>query len=199
MDLLLIDDHPLFGLGFAHALGHARPGLTVCTALTLDEGLALAARSPSLDLVLLDYRLGAARGGDGLQGLREFGNRHPLLARALISGDEDPVLAQRARAAGAAGCLGKSAPVQQMLAALDCLVGGGEWFPLLAAPRADGLTPRQREVLERVALGRLNKQIADDLGIAERTVKLHLTALFEHLQARNRTHLLVRARESGLL
>lgn len=198
--LLLVDDHPLFGVGFAHALAAARPGLRVDTALTLAAGLARAAEVPDLDLVLLDFRLGAASGGDGLRGLVEFGQRHPLLARALISGDEDPMLARRARAAGAAGCLGKSAPVHQMLAALDRLVEGGEWFPALTQDTRSGLpTSRQLAVLQGVARGRLNKQIADELGIAERTVKLHLTALFEQLQARNRTHLLVRARELGLL
>lgn len=198
--LLLVDDHPLFGLGFAHALEAARPGLRVDTALTLAQGLAQAQVVPDLDLVLLDFRLGSASGGDGLQGLLEFGRHYPLLARALISGDEDPLLARRARAAGAAGCLGKSAPVHQMLAAVDRLVEGGEWFPTEGVGGQSVLpTARQLAVLQGVARGRLNKQIADELGIAERTVKLHLTALFEQLQARNRTHLLVRARELGLL
>lgn len=200
MKLLLVDDHPLFGLGFAHAMEVARPGLRVDTALTLAQGLTQAQAAPDLDLVLLDFRLGSAVGGDGLQGLLEFGRRHPLLARALISGDEDPMLARRARAAGASGCLGKSAPVQQMLQAIDTLVAGGEWFPAKASSESSAMpTPRQLAVLQGIAQGRLNKQIADELGIAERTVKLHLTALFELLQARNRTHLLVRARERGLL
>ncbi|MBB5202741.1 DNA-binding NarL/FixJ family response regulator [Inhella inkyongensis] len=200
MNLLLVDDHPLFGLGFSHALESARPGLRVQHALTLQEGLARAAREPQLDLLLLDYRLGLAEGADGLQGLLTFGRQHPLLARALISGDEEPWLAQRARAAGAAGCLGKSAPVHQMLRAIDTLIAGGEWFPASPSSLARaGPTPRQLAVLQGIAKGSLNKQIADDLGIAERTVKLHVTALFEQLQARNRTHLVVRARELGLL
>lgn len=190
----------MFGLGFAHALQAARPSLKVFTALTLEEGLARARAAPDLDLVLLDYRLGTAQGGDGLVGLMTFGRHHPLLARAIISGDEDPMLARRARAAGAAGCLGKSAPAAQMLQAIDTLAAGGEWFVFEPDSRAcESPTPRQLAVLQGIAKGRLNKQIADDLGIAERTVKLHLTALFELLQARNRTHLLVRARELGLL
>lgn len=69
------------------------------------------------------------------------------------------------------------------------------------APASTAPTPtaRQREVLQLVAQGQPNKRIAQELGIAERTVKLHVTALLDTLQARNRTHLLVVARAQGLL
>ncbi|MBC8057997.1 MAG: response regulator transcription factor, partial [Rhizobiales bacterium] len=86
MNLLLIDDHPLFGLGFAHAVSHARPDVTVQIAASIEQGLALAARTPGIDIALIDYRLGR---DDGLAGLRRFGAQHPLVARVLISGDED--------------------------------------------------------------------------------------------------------------
>lgn len=197
MNLLLIDDHPLFGVGLAHALTRARPGILVRTALTLDEGLAIAAGWDALDAVLIDHRLGAE---DGTAGLRRVAALRPLVARVLISGDEQPRLALAARAAGAVGFLGKSAPVDAVLAALDAILEGGEHFPA-PMPRAPvpGVTARQLEVLELVAQGRQNKTIADRLGIAERTVKLHVTALFAVTSARNRTHLLVRAREMGLL
>ncbi len=200
MNLLLIDDHPLFGVGFAHAVAHARPDVAVQTAASIEQGLALAASAPALDIALIDYRLGQ---GDGLAGIRRFGNEHPLVARVLISGDEDAALAARARAAGASAFLGKSLAISQMLAALHTVCEGGEHFELTRAesPMASagaGPTARQLEVLTLIARGRQNKQIADELGIAERTVKLHVTALFDTLKARNRTHLLVRARELGL-
>lgn len=198
MKLLIIDDHPLFGVGFVHALAHARAGIEVHAALTLEAGLECAAATP-LDMVLMDYRLGD---NDGIEGLRRFGTSHPLVARVLISGDEDPALAARAKAAGAAAFLGKSLPIADILQALDRVAAGGEHFAAgagLAIPAAGGPTARQLEVLSLVAQGRQNKQIADALGIAERTVKLHITALLDTLAARNRTHLLVRARELGLL
>lgn len=200
MNLLLVDDHPLFGVGFTHALTHARDDIAVRTALTIDEGLELAGRSDDLDAVLIDYRLSD---DDGLEGLRRFGARHPLVARALISGDEDSQLILRARNAGAAGFLGKSLAIRQILQALDTICGGGEFFgpssSALPAALDAGPTARQLEVLALVAQGQQNKQIAHALGIAERTVKLHVTALFDVLGARNRTHLLVRARDMGLL
>ncbi|MCR5884685.1 response regulator transcription factor [Rhizobacter sp. J219] len=202
MKLLLVDDHPLFGVGFAHALTLAQPGIEVQTALTLEQGLGLASAWPALEVVLIDYRLAGDGGQNGLDGLRQFGARHPLVARVLISGDEDPALAARARVAGAAAFLGKSLPIGHLLQALQVVQDGGEYFNTPAALRhsADaGPTARQLEVLSLIAQGRQNKQIARELGIAERTVKLHVTALFEVLAASNRTHLLVRAREAGLL
>jgi DNA-binding NarL/FixJ family response regulator len=124
------------------------------------------------------------------------------VARVLISGNEDASLATRARSAGASGFIGKSMTILQMLAALQTVCAGGEHFgPHAGASGAAGgsaPTARQLEVLTLIAQGRQNKQIADELGIAERTVKLHVTALFDSLNARNRTHLLVRARELGL-
>jgi DNA-binding NarL/FixJ family response regulator len=199
MNLLLIDDHPLFGVGFAHAVAHARPDVGVQTAASIEQGLALAALTPAIDIALIDYRLGR---DDGLAGMRRFGAQHPLVARVLISGDEDAALATRARAAGASAFLGKSLAISQMLAVLQTVCAGGEHFGAHSNARAaagsSGPTARQLEVLTLIGRGRQNKQIADELGIAERTVKLHITALFDTLNARNRTHLLVRARELGL-
>lgn len=198
MKLLLVDDHPLFGVGFAHALSHARPDFEVQTALSLAQAVELATQCAP-EIVLIDYRLG---GEDGLDGLRLFGARHPLVSRMLISGDEEPALAARARVAGAAGFIAKSQSVARIAAALDEVAAGGEWFdvppPRTGLP-ASSLTPRQIEVLLLVAQGRQNKQIAAELGIAERTVKLHITALLDTMDARNRTHLLVQARRAGLM
>lgn len=200
MNLLLVDDHPLFSVGFAHALTHADPGIAVRCAATVLQGLEVAAAWPELDIALIDYRLS---GDDGLEGLRRFGARFPLVARVLISGSEDAALARQARAAGASGFLGKSLTIDGVLAALRQVAEGSVHFEgetlrqRSAGPAAP--TARQMEVLALVARGQPNKRIADELGIAERTVKLHVTALLEALGARNRTHLLVVARDKGLL
>lgn len=200
MNVLLIDDHPLFGLGFVQALTLGRPDVDARTAPTLDQGLALAERWAALDVVLINHRPGAE---DGVRGLRRFGAHHPRVARGLIAAEEHQVLPAQARAAGAAALLGKSMSADELREALEEVLRGGHVFPSwsMSATALDspGPTSRQREVLGLVASGRQNKQIAYELGIAERTVKLHVTALLSATAARNRTHLLVRARELGLL
>lgn len=198
LHVLLIDDHPLFGIGFAHALQTADAGMQVRTAESVEAGLGVAADWPLLDIVLIDYRL---PGEDGLVGLRRFGDAFPLVARLLITGLADEQLAARARHAGACGVLCKSLGLPVLLQALQTVAEGGEWFQTAGRPdeSADGPTVRQMEVLKLIARGLPNKLIASQLGIAERTVKLHVTALFDTLRAQNRTHLLVVARERGLL
>ena len=204
MNLLLVDDHPLFGVGLAYALTTAAPEMQVLTAGSLALGLEIAAARPELDIVLIDYHLGAH---NGIEGLRRFGQHFPLVARMLISGDETPTLLAAARAAGASGFIGKAQSLEHMLAALRVVADGGLAFgsiprfelPSVSAAAAPQPTLRQLEVLAMVGHGQPNKRIAAALGIAERTVKLHMTALLTQLGARNRTHLLVVARERGLL
>ena len=205
MKLLLVDDHPLYGVGFAHALSVAEPGLLVFNACSLEQGLALAAAQPDLDIVLVDYHLGAL---NGIAGLRSFGKQHPLVPRVLISGNDTPSLVAAARAAGASGFLSKSQTLVAMLAALHDVAAGGLAFGTVPHSALPGMacgatapqpTLRQLEVLSLLARGQPNKHIAVALGIAERTVKLHITALLAQLGARNRTQLLVLARERGLV
>ena len=204
MNLLLVDDHPLFGVGLAYALTTAAPEMQVLTAGSLALGLEIAAARPELDIVLIDYHLGAH---NGIEGLRRFGQHFPLVARVLISGDETPTLLAAARAAGASGFIGKAQSLEHMLAALRAVADGGLAFgsiprfelPSVSAAAAPQPTLRQLEVLAMVGHGQPNKRIAAALGIAERTVKLHMTALLALMGARNRTHLLVVARERGLL
>jgi len=75
MHLLLVDDHPLFCVGFAHALQAARPGLLVEIAPTLQQGLDRAAEHRQFDIALIDYRLGER---NGIEGLRQFAVQHLL-------------------------------------------------------------------------------------------------------------------------
>jgi len=199
MKLLLIDDHPLFAVCFAHALTHAGAGIHVDTAPTIDDGLSRATWG-SHDMVLIDHRL---VGADSIDGISRFSVHFPLMARVLISSDEDTALAARARSAGASAYLGKSRSIDQLLAALKLIVRGESVFgprpPSLPAHDDPSPTARQLQVLALVAQGQPNKRIASALGIAERTVKLHITALLHRLGARNRTHLLIVGRDLGLL
>jgi DNA-binding NarL/FixJ family response regulator len=200
MNIVLIDDHPLFSTGFALAVSQARSGVHVRSASSLAEAVEVTETWGDVDLALVDFKLA---GADGINTLIAYGTRFPTVTRVLISGQESAALMNQARAAGASGFISKSMSMPALLKALDALRAGQEYFELVAWHREEkGLgdaTPRQLEVLRLVAIGLQNKQIAAELGIAIRTVKIHLSALFKLTETRNRTHLLVRARELGLL
>ncbi|MBX3724716.1 MAG: response regulator transcription factor [Xanthomonadales bacterium] len=196
--LLVADDHPLFRKALAQTVAEHLPGAEVLEAEDLDGTLATLARRPEIDLVLLDLNM---PGSQGLLGLARLRAAFPATAVMMVSGHEDPATIRAALDAGAMGFVPKRAPAVQLAGALTCVLDCRPWIPpeladavaaaALPAPspalRLAALTPQQRRVLELVARGQLNKQIADAMGIQERTVKAHLTAIFERLGVRNRT------------
>lgn len=205
MNVLLVDDHPLFGFGLVHALQAADASIRASVVASPAEALERLGADADIDLVLVDYRL---QTDNGLNLLRQIGTQFPWVARVLISGMDTPELLQAARAAGASGFLSKRLAVDELLAALRRVEAGQAVFdaqPSLPAQAAEGAAPdpgtrmtlRQREVLQLIAQGQSNRQIAQSLAISERTVKLHVTALLELFEAGNRTHLLVQAQAAG--
>lgn len=198
--LLIADDHPLYRLALVQAVRGVIDGADVAEAGSLEEARAALAAQPDTDLVLLDLHLPDSHGLMGLAALRgEF----PSVAVVMISAHDDPATIRRALAYGAAGFIPKRAGMDELQAALRAVLDCEEWLPpalradveALPGSREDAdlsarlatLTPQQFKVLTRVAEGRLNKQIADELGIQERTVKAHMSAIFEKLDVRNRT------------
>lgn len=198
--LLIVDDHPLYRMALRQTLAAALPGARIDEAGDLASAQALLAEAPDADLVLLDLQL---PGTHGLLALGELRAAHPGVAVAILSGQDDPSTVRRALAMGACGYITKHAATDELHAGVQALLAGETWMPaalreLLARTPRDGaseslaarlatLSPQQLKVLHRVAEGRLNKQIADELGIQERTVKAHLTVVFEKLGVRNRT------------
>lgn len=196
--ILIADDHPLFRRALAQAVRESVPEAQIAEAGTLAQAQAALNARTDVDLVLLDLHMPGSRGLMGLAALRaEF----PAVAVVMISAHEDPRTVRRALACGAMGFIPKSADPAQLAQALHTVLDCREYVPpALRAALADdhgdddalarrvaGLTAQQHRVLALVADGRLNKQIADALGIQERTVKAHLTAIFEKLGVRNRT------------
>jgi DNA-binding NarL/FixJ family response regulator len=192
MKLLIVDDHPLFNIGLAAALASAQSDVKVASANTLQEGMLLA-ESFGPDIVLLDYYL---HGTNGLEALDLFGSNFPLIARIVISGDERGSVESLARAHGASGFISKALPLEVIWRAIGAVMQGGEWW----AQAKNGvdlhaITLRQREVLQLLAKGRSNKEIAQALGITERTVKMHVSDLLARSGGSNRIQLLNLARD----
>ena len=200
-NLLLVDDHPLFRDGLVAALRHRAPGLHADAVGTFSEALSLLSTAgDGFDLVLLDYRL---PGRDGLQCAQALMQSHPSMAVALMSGLDDPTLAARARAAGLCAYLPKTLELPVLLEHLQRLARGELVFDHASRPMATAealpgglasLTARQREVLQALASGESNKELAHMLGIAPATVKKHLETIFIRMGAANRTQAVLMAR-----
>ncbi len=198
--LLIADDHPLFRLALVQAIREIMPEADVLEADTLMTARAVLAAHLDIDLVLLDLHM---PGNRGLIGLVELRAEYPSVAVAMISANDDPAVIRRALNYGAAGYIPKRADLNAIKTGLRAVLNCEEYVPeeLRAAvaagqssnadrelaKRLSSLTPQQLRVLVLVAEGQLNKQIADVLSIQERTVKAHLTSIFEKLGVRNRT------------
>jgi DNA-binding NarL/FixJ family response regulator len=199
--IMIADDHPLVCAALTHTLRSAMPSATVLTAASLSAIEAVLAAHPDLDLALLDLHMPGARGLSGLLLLRA---QRPELPVIVISSNDHPRTIARAQQFGAAGFLPKSAPLAEMLAAMDTVMDGGTCFPRHHATRSDEdaklaarlaqLTPQQMRVLMCMADGLLNKQIAYELGLAENTVKVHVAAVLHKLRCHTRTHAALLAR-----
>ncbi|MBU1385990.1 MAG: response regulator transcription factor [Alphaproteobacteria bacterium] len=204
MDRIIVaDDHPLFRAALGSALARAAPGAVVEETPSLAGAREALARGP-VDLLLLDLRLSDSEGFAGLAGVR---SDYPTVPVVVVSASEDAATIARALAFGAAGFIPKSATLAQMIEALEAIRAGDNWAPTTAdaatadAPEAEpmeariaSLTPSQLRILIGLQEGRLNKQIAFDLGVTEATIKAHLTGVFRKLGVQNRTQAVIAAR-----
>lgn len=209
--LLIADDHPLFRAALRQAAMEAVTDAEILEAGHLDGVLAALDADPGVDLVLLDLHM---PGNHGLAGLAAIRAQHPGVAVVVVSANDDPRVVRRALDHGAAGYLPKSAGLDELRDAIRAVLACEQWLPATLraavartqsdsgdadlAARLASLSPQQFRVLTLVAQGLLNKQIADRLEVQERTVKAHLSAIFERLGVRNRTQASVVLRELEL-
>lgn len=192
--LLIVEDHPLFRSGMAHMAEHLRPDWELAFAGSAAETLsALMQARP--DAVVVDVGLPDE---DGLSLTRAIAQRWPGLPVLLISARDMPAMATLAERSGAHGFVGKGEPPDAIAEAIDGVLLGRRRFEP-GDPAVPSLTARQGEVLKLLEAGCSNKEMRHRLGIAERTVRAHLTELFTLLQVHSRTQALIRARELGLL
>jgi DNA-binding NarL/FixJ family response regulator len=204
--VLVVDDHPVVRQGLVSVLEDESDFVVVGTAGAADEALALVRRERP-DVVLLDLEL---PGQDGVQAIPNLlaATPPPRILVFTAYDTDDRVLGTLE--AGAAGYLLKGAPAEEIVRAVRAVHGGDSYLtPRVAAKlvtrmRAPGsaapaLSAREREVLRLVAGGQSNKQIARALGIAERTVKFHVTSIFQKLGADNRAQAVALAAQRGLL
>jgi len=192
--LLLADDHPLIREGLALAARVALPDLAIDSVGSIAEAEAAIAQNGGYRLVLLDLMLPDAQGFSGFLRLQQLLGAVPIV---IVSARQKPELVETARLLGATGYLSKGMPLDQTLSALRTVLAGGTVFPPMVfeadagrgamRARVAALSGAQLRVLIALASGRLNKQIAGELGVTEATIKAHLTAIFRKLGVNNRT------------
>ncbi|MGA5298586.1 response regulator [Nucisporomicrobium flavum] len=201
--VLVVDDHPVVRQGLRTFLD-LQDDLTVVGEAADGAEAVTAAGELRPDVVLLDLRMPGADGIAALRGLRETGNAARVL---VVTSFTEPAAVLPAVHAGAAGYVYKDIDPPALASAIRSVHAGHvllhpDVARLLTEGRAGAgdpqLTPREREVLAAIARGRANREIARQLGLAEKTVKTHVSAILTKLGLQDRTQAALYAVRAGL-
>ncbi|WP_395342520.1 response regulator [Ningiella sp. W23] len=195
---LIADDHPLFRSALNQVLA-GQLGLQVLQANNFASTRELMQQHPEIDLVCLDLNMPDSQGLSGMTYLRaEFPNTLVI----IVSSDESATTIAKCIALGASAFIPKSVGLESISEAVNAVLDGEQWLPenisvdetsqahsqdYVNCELLESLTPHQLKVLNMIADGLLNKQIAFELDISESTVKQHVSAVLRKLKLNNRT------------
>jgi DNA-binding NarL/FixJ family response regulator len=198
LKVLVVDDHDVVHWGFRVMLSELSWVERCLSARNGEEAVALTRRHTP-DVALVDLFVGEE---SGPQICEQLHLAHRGVKVLLISG-AGRISAEAAAACGAAGFVPKDWPAADIARAVRMIGLGMSMFePEAAAAPGSGrspLTPREREVLELVATGATNREIAERLHLSPHTVKEHTSSLYRKLEARNRADAVLRGQRLGLL
>ncbi|MCC5841332.1 MAG: response regulator transcription factor [Opitutales bacterium] len=199
--ILVADDHPVVRDGLVSILAMQEDMKVVAQAEDGEEAVA-AFEQTRPDVLVLDLRMPRL---DGIEVVQRVLTAHPgskILIVTTYQTDED---IYRCLKSGALGYILKDSNRETIIEAVREVAAGQSYTPARIASRLvrqlaqNPLTPRELDVLQHVASGLANKQVAEALGVSEGTVKTHLKSILEKLRAQSRTEAVTLARKQGIL
>jgi len=199
--ILVVDDHPIMRVGITALIASSKEMETVAQAGSGEEAITLHALHLP-DITLMDLRLPGISGVETIRRIRSQSPKARFIVLTTYAGDEDIFQAMEA---GATGYLVKGMPQEILVNAVKRVHAGGRYLPptmsqALASRMPDSsLSNREREVLGLMATGKSNREIANNLGITEATVKCHVSVILGRLNASDRTQAVVIALQRGLI
>ena len=199
--ILVVDDHPLMRSGIAGEINAQRDMVVVAEAEDGESAITLF-RVHRPDVTLMDIKLPRMSGIESLTAIRAECRQARIIVLTSVAGD---VQAMRAFKAGAVGFLLKDTLRSELVNTIRLIHSGGKKVPEEIALQMaehvadDALSVREIEILRKVARGRSNKIIGDELGISEYTVKNHLKSILSKLNADDRTHAVTIALRRGYI
>jgi len=195
MSLYVIDDHPLMREAVVMLLRRLRPGANVVELDRIAGVEAAVLQHGVPELICLDLKLPDTTGTSGVQQLK---SRYPATPLAVLSASPAADAEEQCIEAGADIYIEKSSGASEIGNAIRALINADGGFEELT-PADSKLSKRQKQLIVMLDRGLSNREIADELGISEHTVKVHLWRLFRRLGVKSRTQTIHHARVHGML
>lgn len=199
--VMFVDDHPMLRAGLAVTIEGEADMAVVAEASTGEDAVELY-REHRPDVVLMDLRLPGMSGVDAIRAIREIDREARVIVLTTFDGDED---IYRSLQSGARGYLLKDMLRKELIDAIRAVRAGQSYYSPVVASRLAERLPRQElsgretEVLQLVAEGKSNKEIAAALGLSDGTVRIHLSHIFEKLGVHDRTQAAMQAVQRGIV
>ena len=195
--LLFVDDHPVYRDGIRRTLEAGVPDLHVSVAADAPDALRVLREDGPIDLCLSDYLL---PGENGLTLVTRIRKLDPTIAVGILCAEPNEALAEDVRAIGGAACLSKEMATDALIAAVTAIFDGDEVFVASRVVGEDrGVSERRRRILLAASRGLADKQISEQLGISESTVRDHWHHIFRRLGVNNRTEAVAQAVRQRLI
>lgn len=210
MKVLITDEQSLFRDGLSLRLKQINQDIAILQSSNLVDMQKILSKEPDIDILIVDIDLAELNAAEIINKIKNLAPNTKIVA---ISSSEDTRNIKKILSCGVKGYIPKRSDSNILSGALKLILDGGTYIPPamldngidyngsshISNPLKKNLTNRQSQVLDLIAQGKSNKQIAYDMGVSEATVKLHINALLRSLKVNNRTQAVITAQKMGLI